>query len=129
MSTHAVRDCTVVICDDTSGIRLLLREMLGSVPAVRVVGEAGNGRDAVELAGKHAPDVMVLDISMPVMDGIEAIPLIHEASPHTSIVVLSGFSSQQVKDRALAAGAAEYVEKGLDPAAIIDAVKRHGACS
>lgn len=129
MSARAERDCTVVICDDTPDIRVLLREMLGSLPGVRIVAEAGNGRDAVEMAAGHEPDLMLLDISMPVMDGIEAIPLIQAASPRTTIVVLSGFSSQQVKERALAAGAAEYVEKGLNMAAISDAVKRHGACS
>ena len=129
MSAPTERECTVVICDDAPGIRLLLREMLGASEGICVVGEACNGRDAIELARRHEPDLMLLDISMPVMDGIEAMPHIRSASPETSIVVLSGFSSEQVKSRAMAAGAAEYVEKGMNFTAIVEAVRRHGGCA
>ena len=71
------------------------------------------------------PDVMLLDISMPVMDGIEALPQILTASPATSILMLSGFSAPEIKERALREGAAEYLDKGIDFEKIIEAVQRH----
>lgn len=119
--------CTVVICDDTPGIRMLLRAMIGAMTGFSVVGEAANGREAIDLAAQLEPDLMLLDVSMPVMDGIEAVPFILSASPATTIVVLSAFSSPEVKERALAAGAVEYVEKGTSITSITEVVTRHGA--
>jgi YesN/AraC family two-component response regulator len=98
--------------DDTTEYRTLLRIILEQHGAFEVVGEAANGVEAVELAGSLRPDALVLDLAMPVMDGLQAIPLVREVSPATVIVVLSGFARGHLDHVALKHGAAAYVEKG-----------------
>ena len=78
-----------------------------------VVGLAADGEEAVELARSQQPDVVLLDLAMPRMDGLQALPLILEAVPGVRVVVLSGFDKHTMADRALEAGAHRYVEKGL----------------
>lgn len=102
----------VVLADDTDDLRLLIRMSL--TPAFDVVGEAADGRAAIELCARLQPDVILLDLSMPVVDGLEAIPEIRERSPGTKIAILSGYAAGQMEDIALAAGADRYVEKGTD---------------
>ena len=85
-----------------------------------VVAEAENGLQAVQLAEQHKPHLLLLDISMPVMDGMEALPKIREASPDTQVVVLSGFEAGRMGQVALDAGAAAYLEKGIPPGVLID---------
>jgi YesN/AraC family two-component response regulator len=80
---------------------------------LEVVGEATNGSEAVELAAAEQPDAVILDLAMPVMDGLQAIPLIKEASPDTKIVVLSGFDADRMAVRALKLGADTYLQKGV----------------
>lgn len=82
-------------------------------------GEAENGAEAVTLAERHKPDLMLLDISMPIMDGIEALPKILAVSPGTRVVILSGFEAERMGQAALDAGAAAYVEKGIPPSALV----------
>lgn len=98
--------------------RLLLRVTLELEEGIEVVGEAGNGRDAVALAGDMRPDVLLLDIAMPELDGLEALPLLREASPGTRVVVLTGFARTDLQERALELGAVRYLEKGIDPEAL-----------
>ena len=102
----------VLIADDAPDIRLLLRMYLTDT-RIEVVGEAENGSQAVDLAGSHKPDAVILDLAMPVMDGLQAIPLIKEASPDTKIVVLSGFDADRMAERALGLGAETYLQKGV----------------
>lgn len=102
----------VLIADDAADIRLLLRMYL-SGSKLDVIGEAANGKDAVTLVTAHRPDAVILDLSMPVMDGLEAIPLIKEASPETKIVVLSGFEAERMAEAALELGADRYLQKGV----------------
>lgn len=102
----------VLIADDAPDIRLLLRMYLTDT-RLEVVGEATNGAEAVEMAGAEKPDAVILDLAMPVMDGLEAIPLIKEASPGTKIVVLSGFDADRMAERALGLGAETYLQKGV----------------
>jgi DNA-binding NarL/FixJ family response regulator len=106
--------CRIVICDDQATFRELLSTVLGLEPGVEVVGEARDGREAIEVAGALRPDVLVLDLAMPELDGIEALPHIRSASPSTRVVIVTGFGSESVKQRALAAGASLFVEKGTD---------------
>lgn len=102
----------ILIADDAPDIRLLLKMYLTDT-RLEVVGEATNGAEAVELAGSEKPDAVILDLAMPVMDGLEAIPLIKKASPNTKIVVLSGFDADKMAERALGLGAETYLQKGV----------------
>ncbi len=99
----------VVVCDDTPAVRMLVRVVLAE-HKIEVVGEAGNGADAVEVVRTFVPDVILLDLAMPVMDGLEAIPLIKEAVPTTKIVVMTAFDGTMV-EAALQAGADAYLAK------------------
>ena len=102
----------ILIADDAPDIRLLLKMYLTD-SRLEVVGEATNGAEAVELAGSQKPDAVILDLAMPVMDGLEAIPLIKKASPDTKIVVLSGFDADKMAERAIGLGAETYLQKGV----------------
>ena len=115
--------CRIVICDDQPSFREVLGLMLGIEGDFEVVGEAGNGRDAIELVRELQPDVLLLDIAMPVMDGLEALPAIREASPDTRVVMLTGLASEAIRERALAAGATLFIEKGTDIATLARRVR------
>ena len=124
MTVAAPAAIRVLVVDDTADLRFLLRMALGSEEDMDVVGEAGDGREAVELARRYRPDVMLLDLAMPVMDGLEALPLVRAASPGTQVVILSGFEASSMAASASAAGAAAYVQKGAAPDVIISCVRR-----
>lgn len=105
--------CRVVIADDMPDLRYLLRLSLEMQGSFEVVAEASNGREAVHLAEQHKPDVVVLDVAMPVMDGLEAIPQIRELSPDTKIVMLTGFNAPGLEKKALSLGADLYLQKSI----------------
>lgn len=104
----------VFLVDDVPDMRMLLRLVIEADAELRVVGEAGDGTVAVDEIGRAQPDVVVLDLSMPGMDGLEAIPLIHGVAPKTKIVVFSGYTADRMAATALARKASRYLEKGSD---------------
>lgn len=106
----------VMLVDDVPELRLLVRVTLEEDPQIEVVAEASNGREGVERARESKPDLVLLDLSMPDMDGLEAIPLIREAAPTARVVVLSGHEAGRVSLEALDQGASRYINKasGLD---------------
>lgn len=110
----------VVVADDFADMRHLLRVTLERSGRFEVVGEAGDGAQAITLAKELTPDIVLLDLSMPVLSGIEALPRIREASPATKVVVLSGLDRAQMESEALAVGAVGYLEKGLRPSELVD---------
>lgn len=114
---------TVVLCDDVPQLRTLLRYAFDEQGDLRVVGEAGDGRAGVAEIGRLHPDAVVLDLSMPGLDGLEAIPRIQEASPGTAIVVFSGYTADRMAEEALALGADRYLEKGEDIDTVACAVR------
>jgi DNA-binding NarL/FixJ family response regulator len=108
---EATEPATVLLVDDEEDLRTLIRIGLQRSGAFRVVAEAANGRDAIELAGEHTPDVVLLDLMMPEVDGREALPKIVAASPRSMVVVLSALQARQEAAPSIAAGAFAYVEK------------------
>jgi YesN/AraC family two-component response regulator len=125
----------VLIVDDAPEIRRIIELLINMRDGWRVVAEARNGEEGVELAGVEQPDVVLLDISMPVMDGLEALPLIRKAAPQALVIMCSGFPSSAVCDSAIEAGAHGYIEKDslvhtLMPQLVsIVTTLRHGAAS
>ena len=113
------RPFRVVVADDTPGIRLLMRHILEGSGAFEVVAEAVDGEQAVEQAAALQPDLVLLDLVMPRLDGLEAIPRIRGSSPASRIVVLSGFTAQGMAVRASDGGADGYIEKRQRPDEIL----------
>lgn len=102
---------TVLVVDDAAEVRTLVRARLRMSGLVEVVGEAGDGAEALGLVTALRPDLVLLDVSMPVMDGLDALPRILQASPQTRVVMYSGFQEEGLAHRALELGAAAFLEK------------------
>jgi diguanylate cyclase (GGDEF)-like protein len=112
----------VVVCDDAPSMRALVRHTLEIDGDVQVVGEAGDGEAVVALVADLRPDVVLLDLSMPKVDGLEALPRILEAAPWAGVVVLSGRDEAAAAPQVLALGAERFMAKPAGAAAIRDAV-------
>jgi DNA-binding NarL/FixJ family response regulator len=113
----------VLLCDDVSAFRDLARHWLKDESGIEVVGEAADGNEGVRQARALQPDVVLLDLSMPECDGLEAIPGIRAGSPDARIVALSGFTAERMAEPALAQGATAYVEKGVPFCEIVAAIR------
>jgi signal transduction histidine kinase len=113
----------VVIVDDTPDLRLLLRLTLERDGDISVVGEASDGREGIDAVARLQPELVMLDLAMPVMDGIEALPLIKAACPATRVVVLSGFEAGAMEERSRNAGADAYLQKGAAPRQVLSVVR------
>jgi two-component system, NarL family, response regulator NreC len=118
-----VKSIRILLADDHNVMRRGLRLLLESQPGFTVVGEASDGRQAVEQAEALNPDVVVLDIAMPNLSGIEAAQRILALLPHTAVVVLSMHSDEGYVLRALKAGAKGYLLKDSAEGDLIDAIK------
>jgi DNA-binding NarL/FixJ family response regulator len=114
----------LLLCDDTADLLTLFELELSFHPEIEIVGTARDGAAAVELAARTKPDVVLLDLAMPVMDGLEALREIREATPVSNVVILSGFDGAINASRAQELGAHGYVQKGAEMGTIVDAVKR-----
>ncbi len=121
-SFPAVSPRRAVVIDDTEDQRDLLALALRR-GGFEVVGEAADGLAGIELVRDQRPEVVLLDLVMPVLDGIEALPTIRTLVPDATIVVLSGFGAQQMSARALALGADGYVQKGSSLSSILGRVR------
>jgi DNA-binding NarL/FixJ family response regulator len=117
----------ILVADDHELVRHGIRALLRARRGWTVVGEARNGREAVEKAGKLRPDVAIVDISMPDIDGLQATRQIREASPTTEVVVLTMHESDQMVRRVLDAGALGYVLKSDLAAHLVRAVREVSA--
>jgi DNA-binding NarL/FixJ family response regulator len=104
--------CKVFIADDVEALRVLWRTFLDDDPDIQVVGEAADGLAALEGVAETAPDVLLLDLSMPHMDGLEVIRALSRDHSGTKIVVASGFAEARLGKLARELGAAAYFEKG-----------------
>ena len=113
---------TVLVVDDADDLRMLLRSRMDGRRGLTVVGEAADGLAAVELASELQPDLVMLDLAMPRMDGLEALPLIRAAVPGVRVIVLSGFNQNTLAEKAMQAGADRYVIKGGSMRQLLDLV-------
>jgi DNA-binding NarL/FixJ family response regulator len=113
---------TVLIADDHRMFAEALEAILGSDERIQVAGHAGDGAEAVRLALQVRPDVILMDIAMPVMDGLQATKQIRQQWPSACVLMLTGSNSRSDVDRARAAGAAGYVTKERIAAELIDAI-------
>ena len=113
----------LLIADDHSVVRTGLRHLVATFDDVELVGAAADGEEAVALCADHDPDVVLMDLEMPVLDGIEATRRIVEAQPRVAVVVLTSFSDREQILRALDAGAVGYLLKDADPAELERAVR------
>jgi DNA-binding NarL/FixJ family response regulator len=113
----------VLVCDDVEAFRALMRYTLQEDPGIEVVGEAADGMAAIDAADRLQPDVVLLDLTMPVLDGIDAIATVLERAPGTRVVALSGWGAERMAQAALEQGAVAYVEKTDDVQAIRAAVR------
>lgn len=109
------KQASAVIADDNSSIRLLLKGLLTEL-GLDVVGQAANGEEAIRAAKTHQPTVLFLDVSMPILGGLEALPRILEASPKTSVVMVTGDTSRTIVQQAAGLGARGYIVKPVRPA-------------
>ena len=110
----------VLLVDDSPMVRFAMRALLETDVRYEVVGEGENGLEAAELAGQLEPDLVVMDRQMPVLGGVEAIPKIHERLPRAEVVLYTAFVDGATAQAAIAAGAADVLEKGVDPTALVE---------
>ena len=112
----------VLVVDDTSSMRTEIRHLLEDA-GLTVVGEGGDGAEGVMLARELLPDVVVMDVRMPILDGIAATGYITRELPNTRVIVFSAFDDHELTNAARAAGASGFLPKGASPTAIADAVR------
>jgi DNA-binding NarL/FixJ family response regulator len=113
----------VLVVDDAANLRDLLSIVLESEDDFEVVGTASDGAQAIAAADELLPDVVLLDLLMPVMDGLAALPELRRRLPAASIVIFSGFEQEAMAKRALVAGADRYLEKGAAVSEIVGCLR------
>lgn len=110
---------SLVIVDDVKGMRRLVSILLEESGRFDVVGEAATGLEGIEVVREAEPDLVLLDLSMPDMDGLEALPRILEASPRSKVAIYSGFEADRLEAASTELGAGGYIEKGTKPTEMI----------
>jgi DNA-binding NarL/FixJ family response regulator len=113
----------VLICDDQALVRGGFRAILGTQPDIEVVGEAENGAEAVALAERRQPDVILMDVRMPVLDGVEATRRLVAGRSPARILILTTFDLDEYVHAAIRAGASGFLLKDVTPANLLDAIR------
>jgi two-component system, NarL family, response regulator LiaR len=113
----------ILLVDDHAVVRSGLSKFLLVNPDLELVGEASDGAEAFQLAGLHQPDVILMDLMMPGVDGITATRQIHQKYPHIKIIALTSFSEQNMVEGALQAGAAGYLQKNVTAVELGNAIR------
>lgn len=112
-----------VIADDSATMRMLLKAILERL-AIEVVGEAWDGKQAVELVAQHRPDIVCLDVDMPVMNGLEALAAIHAAQPDVKVLMITGSASRDAILQASKSGAKGYILKPFQPEKVVQGLAK-----
>jgi DNA-binding NarL/FixJ family response regulator len=120
----AVHRDRVLVVDDAANLRELLTMLLEVEDDFEVVGTAADGEQAIAAADALQPDVVLLDLAMPVMDGLQALPALRERLPLARIVIFSGFEHEALAEEALQAGADAYLEKGTSVTRLVNALRQ-----
>jgi DNA-binding NarL/FixJ family response regulator len=118
----------VLVADDHVAVRVTYAEYLDACDGLRVVGSVDNGLDAVEFCRADAPDVVLMDVRMPVMDGIEATRLIKRDAPGTTVVLVSAYEEEELVESGRKAGADAFLLKGVSGAELAGQIKELAAC-
>ena len=118
-----MKNLTFVIVDDAIFMRTLLRKMIEGVAEYTVIGEGANGFEAIEQAGKCKPDIMTLDITMPDMDGVNAVKKILIASPSTRIIMVSAMGQQSMVIEAIKLGVKDFIVKPFEKSRVMQAIR------
>lgn len=114
----------IILVDDHNVVRMGLKAYFSTLTDIHVVGEAANGQEAVELVTQVAPDVILMDLIMPGMDGVEATRQIKKVSPRSQVIVLTSYHDDEHIFPAIRAGALSYLLKDVDPDELADAIRR-----
>jgi DNA-binding NarL/FixJ family response regulator len=117
-------EITCLIADDHEVVREGLRLSLSRSPHIRVIGEAGDGEAAISLAERRKPDVIIMDIRMPGMDGLEATKQLHDRVPETSVLLFTAFGERSLLTRGLDAGAKGYLLKEAPNQTLVRAIEK-----
>ena len=120
-------EITVLIVDDHEVVREGLRLSLSRTPHIRVVGEAGDGQTAVSLAERRKPDVVIMDVRMPGMDGLEATRLITDRDPTVNVLIFTAYSERMLLSRGLESGARGYILKEAPHETLLRAIEKVAA--
>ncbi len=118
---------SVLLVDDHSVVRQGVKAFLITQPDITVVGETGSGEEAIKLAAQHIPDVILMDLIMPSMDGVEATRRVKQVSPRSQVVVLTSYHEDEHIFPALKAGALSYILKDISAEELADAVRKAAA--
>ena len=118
-----MKKLTFVVVDDAIFMRTILKRMIEEEDGFSVLGEADNGYDAIKRAKEFQPDIMTLDITMPDMDGIRAVPEILKVSPNTRIIMVSAMGQQSMVIEAIKLGVRDFVIKPFEKSRVMQAIR------
>ncbi|MPL81512.1 Chemotaxis protein CheY [bioreactor metagenome] len=113
----------ILVCDDSAFMRMMLKKILVE-HGHEVVAEAGDGRQAVQLYRQFQPDLITMDITMPKMDGIEAVTIIHDENPLVRIIMVTAIGQRAVITEALKAGASDFIVKPFDASQVLVTIEK-----
>ncbi|GGD77473.1 response regulator [Paenibacillus nasutitermitis] len=114
----------ILLADDHAMVRKGLQVFLATQPGIELVGEAADGLETLEKTARLVPDIILMDLNMPVLDGIETTKLLKQSHPDVKVIVLTSFSDQDHVLPAIRAGAKGYLLKDIEPGELVDAIKR-----
>ena len=122
-AAEETRTIRMVVAEDNRDLQAMIRMTL-EVAGFKVVGQAYDGRETLELVRQHQPDILLLDLHMPEVGGLEVLPEIQSIAPRCKVVVHSAIGAMSATDAALLGGAVAYIEKGVSPRSIVAHLNR-----